>query len=54
MHIYIHTCTNLYKDGLRIRLPDPSEMPKTTIPRMDYATKVCFFGILLAFIIFLG
>ena len=27
------------KDGLRIRLPDPSEIPKPAIPRMDYANK---------------
>ena len=27
------------KDGLRIRLPDPSEMPRAAIPRMDYANK---------------
>ena len=24
---------------LRIRLPDPSEMPKASIPRMDYANR---------------
>ena len=27
------------KDGLRIRLPDPSEIPRAAIPRMDYANK---------------
>ena len=27
------------KDGLRIRLPDPSEIPRAAIPRMDYAHK---------------
>jgi hypothetical protein len=35
----IHSQFVRKKDGLRIRLPDPSEMPAMTIPRMDYTKK---------------